>query len=108
MRKTTLRFNSQVWLYPGAQAAWHFISLPKKEAAEVAALQADVLRRTQGKRRGWGAVKVVATIGKTSWQTSIFPDKKSGTYLLPIKASVRKAEGLFEKDTVLVHLGLSI
>jgi len=38
-------------------------------------------------------------IGKTAWKTSIFP-AKDGTYLLPVKAQVRKAEGLFAGNRV--------
>ena len=51
-------------------------------------------------RRGFGSVRVKVTIGKTSWKTSIFPDKRSGTYLLPLKAAARRAEGLAEGDTI--------
>jgi hypothetical protein len=92
MKKIT--FTAVVWLYPGTSAAWHFISLPPSAGAAVRALQ-------EGKeRRGWGAVRVKATVGKTSWSTSIFPDTKTNTYLLPLKASVRKREGIFVKDQV--------
>ena len=71
------RFQAKVWLYPG-DTAWHFVSLPKKEAAAVS-------RAQEGRRRrGWGAVRVKVKIGKTNFETSIFPDKKSGTYLLPL------------------------
>lgn len=45
-------------------------------------------------RRGFGSIPISITTGKTSWQTSIFPDKKSGCYILPIKSAVRKKEGL--------------
>ena len=44
------------------------------------------------------------TIGKTRWQTSVFPSKDVAGYLLPIKASFRKAEKLGEGDTVTVEL----
>ena len=93
-----------MWLYPG-DAAWHFVSVPKKESAQIAAGQA--LRQAQGtKRRGFGAVRVRARVGATSWETSIFPDKKSGTYLLPLKAAVRKKEGIFLNDIISVLLTL--
>jgi hypothetical protein len=88
-----LSFSARVWVYPG-EAAWHFVSLPQKEARLVTESQ-----KTK-ERRGWGAVKVHVQIGKTSWETSIFPDKKSNTYLLPLKASVRKAEGVMSGDTI--------
>ena len=39
-------------------------------------------------------MRVKVSIGRTKWATSIFPDRKRGTYLLPVKKEVRKAEGL--------------
>lgn len=84
--------TSKVWLYPGA-AAWHFISVPKKESAEI--------KSTHGSRsKGFGSIPVRVTIGTTTWKTSLFPDKQSGTYLLPLKAQVRKKEGIEEGDNV--------
>ena len=83
MRK--INFKAELWIYPGP-TPWHFISLPKKESEEIKA--------ASGPRRGWGAVKVKARIGETNWVTSIFPDKKTNTYILPIKLEVRKKENL--------------
>lgn len=57
-------------------------------------------------RRGWGAIRVDVWIGKTGFQTSIFPDAKKNAYDLPLKASVRKAEGIVEGSTVFVQLEL--
>ena len=92
-------FTSKLWLYPGAQAAWHFITVPKKESA--------LIKEKHGKNaRGWGSLPVSVSIGKTTWQTSIFPDRKSGTYLLPVKADVRRKEGIEEGDTVGVSLAV--
>jgi hypothetical protein len=34
------------------------------------------------------------TVGVTSWRTSIFTDRKAGTYLLPVRKTVRDAENL--------------
>jgi hypothetical protein len=51
---------------------------------------------------GWGMIPVDVQIGKTRWTTSLFP--KDGRYIVPIKASVRKAENLEEGDTVTVRL----
>ncbi len=44
--------------------------------------------------RGWGSLRVEVRIGATTWKTSVFPDKKSGTYILPVKADVRKKENI--------------
>ena len=78
---------------------WHFLSVAKKQSEEIKKLFA-------GATRGWGSLPVEVTLGKTSWKTSIFPDKKSGTYLLPLKADVRKKEGVAHGDIVnfVVHI----
>jgi hypothetical protein len=90
------KLKSEVWLYPG-MAGWHFISVPKKEGEEI--------RKLFGaNRRGWGSIPVRVTVGKTSWNTSIFPDKKSGSYLLPLKAEVRKKEGVWKGDRIVCLL----
>jgi hypothetical protein len=47
-------------------------------------------------------IPVQVQIGKTKWQTSLFP--KDDLYLVPIKASVRKAENLEEGDNVTIRL----
>ncbi len=57
------------------------------------------MRRLEGMARGFGSLKVTATIGETSWRTSIFPSRETG-WMLPVKAAVRKAEGLSEGDEV--------
>ena len=55
---------------------------------------------------GWGMIPVTAQIGRTGWKTSIFP--KDGRYVVPVKAPVRKAEGLDVGDTVTVRLGIGV
>ena len=65
------------------------------------------MRRMEGgPKRGWGMIKVTAEIGDTRWSTSIFPAKDSGGWLLPVKASVRKAEALAAGDQVAVTISL--
>lgn len=92
MKPSLYKVKSKVWLYPGA-AAWHFVSIPKKQSD-------DIKKRFATVKRGWGSLRVVVTLGKTSWKTSIFPDKRSGEFLLPLKADVRKKEGIQYDDTV--------
>ena len=55
---------------------------------------------------GWGVIPVHVQIGNTKFTTSLFP--KDDLYLVPIKASVRKAEKLEEGDEVSVRLEVSI
>ncbi|MDA1169285.1 MAG: DUF1905 domain-containing protein [bacterium] len=73
------------------------MTLPKKYAKEI--------RNMFGESpRGWGSFPVDVTIGSSTWKTSIFPDKKSGSYLLPLKKEVRKKEGIVENERVEVFL----
>ena len=55
---------------------------------------------------GWGVVPVRGRIGSTSFRTSLFP--KDGTYLIPIKAAVRAAEGLEVGDRIAVALTMGV
>ena len=96
---TGYRFHAVLWLIP-EQAGWHFLTLP-------ADLAADIRDEAAPYRRGFGSVKVTATVAGTSWDTSIFPDSKSGSYLLPVKRSIRVAAGLREGDSVEVELDIA-
>ncbi len=90
--KNIYAFEAKVWLYPG-MAGWHFVTLPVKESAQIKKSFAEMAK-------GWGSLPVCVTVGKTSWNTSIFPDKKSDAYLLPLKAEVRKKEKISAGDAV--------
>jgi hypothetical protein len=92
----TFTIQGKVWLYPGA-AGWHFVTLPTDESVTIALLATPL-------KRAWGSVGVTATIGTTSWQTSLFPDRKRGAYLLPVKASVRTKEKISAGDGITVTL----
>ena len=39
-------------------------------------------------------MKVRVTVGRTTWLTSLFPATGEESYILPVKAAVRKAESL--------------
>ena len=62
------------------------------------------IREIPRPHRGFGSVRVRARIGGSEWATSIFPDSKTGTYVLPLKKSVRDAEGVVEGEPVVVRL----
>lgn len=59
-----------------------------------------------GVRGGFASIKVEARVGATVWRTSVFPSKDPPGFLLPVKAAVRKAEGLTENDAVRIELTL--
>lgn len=84
----TYDFEAPLWLWDARQGdSWTFVSLPEEIADEVLELAAPVAR-------GFGSVRVEVTVGRTTWHTSLFPSKDAGTYVLPVKRAVRRAEGL--------------
>ncbi|WP_353710403.1 DUF1905 domain-containing protein [Arthrobacter sp. K5] len=85
-----------MWLYPG-ESGWHFITLPVDIADQIR-------EESAGFRGGFGSVKVTADIAGHQWQTSIFPDTGSGSYLLPVKRAVRIAAHITAGDDVGVRL----
>jgi hypothetical protein len=94
-----------LWTTDKAPASWHFLTIDGDIGDAIHATA--IMRRLEGgRRKGWGSIKVNATIGHTSWATSIFPAKEAGGYLLPVKAAVRKSEGLVLGDTITVMLEL--
>jgi hypothetical protein len=75
------------------------VTLPKKLAAEIRVFHG-------GLQKSFGSIGVHATIGKTRWKTSVFSDTKSGSYVLPLKAEIRKREKIVEGR--MVSIGLEI
>lgn len=96
MAQARHEFGAEVWEHDGS-AAWHFVSLPE-------ALADDIEAAFGHRAKGFGSLRVEVTVGATRWQTSIFPDSKRGTYVLPVKKQVRQAEGLVDGSAVRVAL----
>ncbi|MBP6945850.1 MAG: DUF1905 domain-containing protein [Candidatus Pacebacteria bacterium] len=92
MKAKLYKVKSKIWLYPG-MAGWHFVSIDKKQSEEIK-------KKFGSMKRGWGSLPAVVTLGKTVWRTSIFPDTKAGAYLLPLKAEVRKKEGVYADESI--------
>jgi hypothetical protein len=84
-------FTAKIWKWPG-QAGWHFVHVPREYFEPV--------REKYGK----GMIKVVATIGKTTWDTSLFPLTKDRSLLVCIKAKVRKTEDLMAGDEITLRI----
>lgn len=96
MRDSLFNFEGKLQLYPGT-SGWHFVALPQE-------LSEQLSRRFHGLKRGWGSLRVEVSIIGSVWKTSIFPDSKTGTYLLPIKLKIRKTEGLSDGTKARVKL----
>jgi hypothetical protein len=89
-------FESPLWRWDARRSdSWMFVSLPAEASDEIR-------DRASEPRRGFGSVKVRATVGGSSWLTSIFPGEGGGPYVLPVKRAVRTVEGLDVGDTVTV------
>lgn len=82
--KVQYEFSAQAWQH-SSPGGWFFVSLPEEMAAEIRA-------NLKWQEEGWGRLKAIAQIGKTKWETAIWFDTKHKTYLLPLKAEVRKKE----------------
>lgn len=94
-------FAAKLWRYPGETAAWHFVTLPKDISAQMRTL-------SQGLRNAFGSLRVIATIGDTTWRTSVFADTKVGAFLLPVKAEVRKKQKIAHGDAIKVSLEIDL
>jgi hypothetical protein len=78
-------FRAGLWLYPG-EAGWHFVTVPPGVA--------DDIDGQVGERAGFGSIPVIVTVGTSTWKTSLFPDKKAASFVLPVKKAVRQQEGI--------------
>lgn len=97
-----VRAKGTVWRWTSAThpaSGWFFMTIEGQAAAEVrfAAL---------GRTGGFGSVRVSVTVGATRWQTSLFPHRESGGYVLPLKAEVRKRESIAEGDLITVRISV--
>ena len=89
-----LEFTGTIWYWKGP-APWYFVTVPEPQCRDLRAIARAVTY-------GWGMIPADVRIGTTRWTTSLFP--KDGSFVVPIKTSVRRAEDLHEGDSVTVHL----
>src|SRR5689334_15628426 len=94
MATMNIEFTGKLWFWKGP-APWYFVTVPAQPCRDLKALSGAVTY-------GWGMIPVHVQIGKSAWTTSLWP--KDERYIVPIKASVRKAEQLEEGDNVTVRL----
>lgn len=92
--KIQYRFKAEPWKYSGPNG-WYFISLPQK-------LSKEIRKTFKSEEQGWGRLPAKAKIGNTEWETAIWFDTKVNTYLLPLKAEVRRKEQLIVGNKIIV------
>lgn len=96
--KKIYNFHAKVWVYSG-KAAWRFITIPADFAQ-------DIKFSFSEQKYGFGSIRVQVTVGKTHWKTSIFPDKESNGFLLPIKKEVRVKENIADGQIIEVEINI--
>jgi len=89
-----LEFSGEIWYWRGP-APWYFVTVPEEECRELNAISGSVTY-------GWGMIPATVRIGKSQWKTALWP--KDGRYIVPIKATVRRAERIDEGESVTVRL----
>ena len=93
--KKNFKFKSKVIVWTAGyekdnSGSWRFARVPEGISTKIKEMQKGKLRR------GWGAVYTKAKVGKSEWTTSIFPDRRSATYILPLKKQIRYEENLYD------------
>jgi hypothetical protein len=78
-------------------APYHFVLIPEPQATELREVAQELTY-------GWGCIPTRGRIGDTAFRTALFP--KDGTFAVPIKVAVRRAEDLELGDVVAVSLEL--
>ncbi|WP_422860009.1 DUF1905 domain-containing protein [Flagellimonas sp. S174] len=80
--KIKYQFKTKMWRH-NAPGGWHFVSIPKD-------ISKEIRKNLQWQEEGWGRMKAIARIDHVQWDTAIWFDSKADTYILPIKAEIRK------------------
>ena len=96
--KIKYQFSSKLWKH-SSEGGWFFITVPKNYSEEIR-------NNLKWQEEGWGRMKATAQVNGSSWDTAIWFDKKHNTYLLPLKADIRKKAGLQLGDRVEVTISV--
>jgi hypothetical protein len=78
---------------------YHYVRVGEEAADAIAEIAPQV-------SYGWGCIPVTASIGATTWTTSLFP--KDGGYLVPVKDAIRRAEEVELGDVVEIGLEIDV
>jgi hypothetical protein len=89
-----IEFSGPIWTWRGP-APFYFITVPPEQVADLKSVSEFVTY-------GWGMIPVRVRIGRSEWKTSLWP--KDGSYVVPLKTTIRQAEKLNEGDLVTVRL----
>ncbi len=91
-------FKAEIWQHQ-SEGGWFFVSLPM-------AISKEIRDNLKWQEEGWGRMKVIATVKGIAWHTAIWFDNKHDTYLLPLKAEIRKKADLRSGDIIDVSIAV--
>lgn len=94
--KIKYEFSAKLWRH-NSPGGWYFVSLPKTVSKEIRSY-------LKWQEEGWGRMKAHAEIQELSWETAIWFDTKKDTYILPVKAEIRKKKHLKEDQDIKAHI----
>lgn len=92
MQTLSIKITTKLWLWNEGKGSWHFVTVDKDSSN-------SIKDTWMWPRKEFGSVPVKVTIGKTTWKTSVFP-QKDGSFVLPIKKSVRDSEKIQVNDEI--------
>lgn len=92
-------FSAKVFRYSTSSdmVGWTIALLPKE-------LSVEIRNNFKHLEQGWGRMKATAKVGNSQWGTAIWFDTKQDTYLLPIKALIRKKEAIVLDEDVEISI----
>lgn len=90
--KIKYEFTAKMWQH-STPSGWHFVSLPTE-------ISNEIRENLKWQEEGWGRLKATVKIGNSQWETAIWYDTKHKTYLLPLKADIRKKENLATNNDI--------
>jgi hypothetical protein len=79
-----ISFSGPVWFWKGP-SPFYFVTVPADQASEIREI-------SHALTYGWGMVPCSVTIGATTFETALWP--KEGSYIVPLKVAVRRAESI--------------
>ena len=88
-------FKSKVWRDPKAMG-WYFVDLDNLLSQKIKKMPDKSVNKH-------GLVKALATVGNTTWKTTLFPTKK-GNYVMSIIKKIRQKEKIEDKDSLKIKI----
>jgi hypothetical protein len=92
----TFTIRGEIWYWRGP-APFYFVTVPAPESCEIKSVEKLVTY-------GWGMIPATIGIGDTTYKSALWA--KDGAYIVPLRASVRKAESLEEGQMIEVRLDI--